>query len=71
MQLWKKRLQRVAAMVCTLAMVASMLPTAAFAEANASVPEATSTVEESGETSKTPATEEKTTESPAPSADPT
>ena len=31
MQFWKKRLQRVAAMVCSVALVASMMPTAAFA----------------------------------------
>lgn len=31
MRFWKKRLQRVAAMVCSVALVASMMPTAAFA----------------------------------------
>ena len=37
MRFWKKRLQRVAAMVCSVALVASMMPTAVFAEG----PEAT------------------------------
>ena len=32
MRFWKKRLQRVAAMVCSVALVASMMPTAVFAE---------------------------------------
>ena len=31
MRFWKKRLQRVAAMVCSVALAASMMPTAAFA----------------------------------------
>ena len=48
MRFWKKRLQRVAAMVCSVALVASMMPTAVFAtESQATTPttEPTSIVE--------------------------
>ena len=44
MRFWKKRLQRVAAMVCSVALVASMMPTAVFAtepEATTPTPEPT------------------------------
>lgn len=48
MRFWKKRLQRVAAMVCSVALVASMMPTAVFAtesQATTPTPEPTSIVE--------------------------
>lgn len=48
MRFWKKRLQRVAAMVCSVALVASMMPTAVFAtepEATTPTPEPTSIVD--------------------------
>ena len=55
MRFWKKRLQRVAAMVCSVALVASMMPTAVFAaESEATTPTteplaAVTSLEESGE----------------------
>ena len=58
MRFWKKRLQRVAAMVCSVALVASMMPTAAFA----TEPEPTPTPE------PTPVVE--TTPTPEPSESP-
>ena len=48
MRFWKKRLQRVAAMVCSVALVASMMPTAVFAtepEATTPTTEPTSIVD--------------------------
>lgn len=52
MRFWKKRLQRVAAMVCSVALAASMMPTAAFA----TEPEPTPTPEPTSivETTPTP-----------------
>ena len=52
MRFWKKRLQRVAAMVCSVALVASMMHTAAFA----TEPEPTPVVESAPvvETAPTP-----------------
>lgn len=52
MRFWKKRLQRVAAMVCSVALVASMMPTAVFAVE----PEPTPTTEPTSivETTPTP-----------------
>lgn len=58
MRFWKKRLQRVAAMVCSVALAASMMPTAAFA----TEPEPTPTPE------PTPVVE--TTPTPDPSESP-
>ena len=37
MHLWKKHARRAAALVCTLALTASLLPTAAFAQGDATL----------------------------------
>ena len=43
MRFWKPRAKRLAAMVCALALTASLLPTAVFAEPGDTVPAASST----------------------------
>ena len=58
MRFWKPRAKRLAALVCALALTASLLPTAVFAEPGDTVPAASSTV----------TAEEKTKETPAPDA---
>ena len=73
MQFWKKRLQRVAAMVCSVALVASMMPTAAFATEPepTPTPEPTSIVETTPtpEPSESPENTDATVTTPAPDAD--
>lgn len=69
MRFWKKRLQRVAAMVCSVALVASMMPTAVFAtasEATTPTPEQTSIVETTPELSESPENTDATVTAPAP-----
>ena len=69
MRFWKKRLQRVAAMVCSVALVASMMPTAVFAtESQATTPttEPTSIVETTPEPSESPVNTDATVTTPAP-----
>ena len=58
MRFWKPRAKRLAAMVCALALTASLLPTAVFAEPGDTVPAASSTA----------TVEEKTEETPVPDA---
>ena len=58
MRFWKPRAKRLAALVCALALTASLLPTAVFADTGETVPAASSTV----------TAEEKTKETPAPDA---
>ena len=70
MQFWKKRLQRAAALVCTLALVASLLPTAAFAEPAATPEPTPSAQSDAGSTASTLELTEPT-ESPAPTPEPT
>ena len=73
MQFWKKRLQRVAAMVCSVALVASMMPTAAFATEPepTPTPEPTPVVETAPtpEPSESPENTDATVTTPAPDAD--
>ena len=69
MRFWKKRLQRVAAMVCSVALVASMMPTAVFAtESQATTPttEPTSIVETTPEPSESPENTDATVTTSAP-----
>lgn len=69
MRFWKKRLQRVAAMVCSVALVASMMPTAVFAtgpEATTPTPEPASIVETTQELSESPENTDATVTAPAP-----
>ena len=67
MRFWKKRLQRVAAMVCSVALVASMMPTAAFA----TEPEPTPVVETAPtpEPSESPESTDAAVTTPAPGTD--
>ena len=58
MRFWKPRAKRLAALVCALALTASLLPTAVFAEPGDTVPAASSTA----------TAEEKTEETPVPDA---
>lgn len=70
MRFWKKRLQRVAAMVCSVALLASMMPTAAFAEGPTPTP--TASVENATPTpSPDPAASAEPTVSPEPTVEPT
>ena len=73
MRFWKKRLQRVAAMVCSVALVASMMPTAAFAtEPEPSpTPEPTPVVETAPtpEPSESPVSTDAAVTTPAPGTD--
>lgn len=73
MQFWKKRLQRVAAMVCSVALVASMMPTAAFATEPepTPTPEPTPVVETTPtpEPSESPVSTDATVSTSAPDAD--
>ena len=55
MRFWKPRAKRLAAMVCALALTASLLPTAVFAEPGDTVPAASSTVTAEEKTKETPA----------------
>ena len=68
MRFWKKRLQRVAAMVCSVALVASMMPTAAFATEPepTPTPEPTPIVETTPEPSGSPENTDATVTTPAP-----
>lgn len=71
MRFWKKRLQRVAAMVCSVALVASMMPTAAFATEPepTPTPEPTSIVEPTPEPSGSPENTDATGTTSAPGTD--
>lgn len=71
MRFWKKRLQRVAAMVCSVALVASMMPTAVFATEPETTPttEPTSIVETTPEPSESPENTDATVTTPAPGTD--
>ena len=73
MQFWKKRLQRVAAMVCSVALVASMMPTAAFATEPepTPTPEPTPVVETAPtpEPSESPESTDAAVTTPAPGTD--
>lgn len=74
MRFWKKRLQRVAAMVCSVALVASMMPTAAFAtepETTTPTPEPTPVVETTPtpEPSESPVSTDATVSTSAPGTD--
>ena len=73
MRFWKKRLQRVAAMVCSVALVASMMPTAAFATEPepTPTPEPTPVVETAPtpEPSESPVSTDATVSTSAPDAD--
>ena len=83
MRFWKPRAKRLAAMVCALALTASLLPTAVFAESGDTVPAASSTAtaeektEEGQNTPSVPGEQPKEqpspepSESPVPSAEPT
>ena len=68
MRFWKKRLQRVAAMVCSVALVASMMPTAAFATEPepTPTPEPTPIVEPTPEPSGSPESTDAAGTTPAP-----
>ena len=54
MRFWKPRAKRLAALVCALALTASLLPTAVFAEPGDTVPAASSTVTEEEKRRKRP-----------------
>lgn len=54
MRFWKPRAKRLAAMVCALALTASMLPTAVFADTSETVPAASSAVTAEEKTEETP-----------------
>lgn len=83
MRFWKPRAKRLAALVCALAMTASLLPTAVFADTGETVSVASSSVteeektEEGQNTPSVPGEQPKEqpspepSESPAPSAEPT
>lgn len=69
MRFWKKRLQRVAAMVCSVALVASMMPTAVFATASETTTPTTepaSIVETTPELSESPENTDATVTTSAP-----
>ena len=68
MRFWKPRAKRLAALVCALAMTASLLPTAVFADTGDTVSAASSTVTAEEKTEETPAPDVTEKEQNAPSA---